>query len=291
VPRERLLAVNATMRILGSVGVVAGPALAGVLLAILDPGWVLGVDALTFLWSATLLTIVRRSAPALAAPAAAGGAEPRAAQERRGWREVVRAPWILAIVAQTTLIHLLVAGPLQTLAPAVAAHDYGGAPTYALWLSAAGAGTLLGGALLLAFAPARPLAAAALTMLLLAPAPLALALGVPAALVVGGFLLAGLVESVTGTLIDTTMQERLDPGSVARVSGCTGLVTLVALPSGTVLAGPVSALLGTGATLGAMAAAVPLLTLPVLLVPQIRAARSAAAGSEPGMSAGVPVQA
>jgi predicted MFS family arabinose efflux permease len=291
VPRERLLAVNATMRLLGSLGIVGGPALAGVLLTVLSPGWVLGVDALTFLLSATMLVLVwraagpaRRDEPAADEPAAPTGSD----RGHRGWREVLGTPWIAAIVLQTTLVHLLVAGPLQTLAPAVADHAYGGATAYALWLTAAGIGTLVGGALLLVVSPARPLLASAATMALLVAAPAALASGLPVSVVFAAFLLAGLVESVTGTLIDTTMQQRLAPDAVARVSACSGVVTLVALPAGTVLAGPVSGVLGVGATLGAMAAAVPLVTLPVLLVPQIRAARplaGAPGGGRPGAMA------
>ena len=42
-----------------SVGTIVGPAIAGVLVAVTDPGWAIGLDALTFAVSGALLTQVK----------------------------------------------------------------------------------------------------------------------------------------------------------------------------------------------------------------------------------------
>jgi MFS family permease len=53
-PRE-LTAANVASLTIHSVGFFAGPAIAGLLLALTDIGWVFAFDALTFLWSAVLV--------------------------------------------------------------------------------------------------------------------------------------------------------------------------------------------------------------------------------------------
>jgi MFS family permease len=83
VSEPRLQEANALLSLSWSVGKVIGPALAGVLLALGDPGWALAADALTFALSAAFLLGLRAPGLAVAGPrssascGAAGPSSPR----------------------------------------------------------------------------------------------------------------------------------------------------------------------------------------------------------------------
>lgn len=67
--RERIIAMDAW--VIGTVNVmnIAGPALAGVLLATIDTSWLFGFDAASFLFSALMLALMGRVLPPLELPA------------------------------------------------------------------------------------------------------------------------------------------------------------------------------------------------------------------------------
>src|SRR5690349_14952594 len=56
VSRARLQQANALLFVALSVGTIVGPALAGVLVAVTDPGWAISFDAITFSVSPAILT-------------------------------------------------------------------------------------------------------------------------------------------------------------------------------------------------------------------------------------------
>jgi hypothetical protein len=134
---------------------------------------------------------------------------------------------------------------------------------------------------MLRFSPSRPLLTATLALLLLSPAPAALAMHMPIAIVVFGYALAGLAEAMYGALWNTALQQRVPIDVLARVSSYDSLVSLVALPLGTLAAGPAAAALGTSTTLAICALVVPLATLPVLLVNGIRSNAPQTSAPEP----------
>jgi hypothetical protein len=79
---------------------------------------------------------------------------------------------------------------------------------------------------------------------------------------------------VGNTLIETAMQQEVEPGRLARVASIDLLLSLCLMPAGQVLAGPISNAVGTGATLilAGTVMSVPSL-LVLVLVPEVRSVR------------------
>jgi MFS family permease len=96
VPSDELVAANSRLSFTEGIAVVAGPAVAGILIAAFEPAGALGVDALTFLASFALIA-------AIAIPFAkdAAMAEPFRRAIRAGLSAVRRGPHIRALVVVT----------------------------------------------------------------------------------------------------------------------------------------------------------------------------------------------
>ena len=81
-----LTAANVASSTIESVGFFAGPAVAGVLLAVADVPVVFGFNALTFLWSAVLVALIQKPEAAEAAGESADEAEAGADEAKGGTR-------------------------------------------------------------------------------------------------------------------------------------------------------------------------------------------------------------
>jgi MFS family permease len=117
----RLQQANALRSLTESAGNVAGPALAGLLVATLGAGWALAVDAATFAVSAAFLAALRVPAGDAAAP----GSLRRDLAE--GWRAFRTRRWLLVANVHAALMNMLVLAPFFVLGPAVALRSLGGA--------------------------------------------------------------------------------------------------------------------------------------------------------------------
>ena len=63
VANELLTPAYATMQVIDQVGMVLGPALSGLVIAVVGLSWLYGIDALTFVWSATIMWRMSRAEP------------------------------------------------------------------------------------------------------------------------------------------------------------------------------------------------------------------------------------
>ena len=93
VSAERLQQGNALMSLSRSASNVFGPAVSGLLVATIGPGWVFAADAMTFAVSAASLLALRLPSQ----PSNAGGPG-FLAELAGGWREVVSRRWLLASI-------------------------------------------------------------------------------------------------------------------------------------------------------------------------------------------------
>jgi hypothetical protein len=245
-------------------GEVAGPAIAGILVAAVGSGEALLVDAGTFAVSALLLARVRVRE------------RPRDAPRQRflvdllaGWGEVRSRTWVWSIIGAFSLVNLLIA-PFYVLGPLVARRELGGAAAWAGILAAKGAGQLLGAVLSLRLRPAKPLRTAVLacglgflpTALLAARAP-AVAIAASAVVAGGGIMLFN-------TLWETTLQRHVPPEALSRVSAYDWFGSLTFQPIGFAVAGPVAIALGVTSTLWGAAALELVLVVSLLLVRDVR---------------------
>jgi hypothetical protein len=284
-PRDRLGDVNALLAVAQPAAQIAGPALAGILIAATSPAAAVGADAASYAASAVALAMLRLPRTELGLPCTEPGLPPTepgcpaalrpAARSLRreladGWAEFAARDWIWVPTVQFALFNLLTWGPYLVLGPVLAREYLGGARAWGAILACYGGGAILGGLLALGRRPRRPLAVANLATLGFALPPLALALHLPLVAVAAAALLAGL-GSALGSALEATVQQHLLPAGVLSRVGAFNMVGAFAFgPVAFIAAGPAAAALGPRAVLGFGAAWAALGTLAVFAVPSIR---------------------
>ena len=134
VPREQLKAAMALEWVRGNVGMIAGPAIGGVLIAAFGVPLTYGIDLATFLISLGFLALMRASP----APADADAPSLRAIKE--GLRYAGSRPELLGTYLVD--INAMLFGMPQALFPAIATR-YGGAGVLGLLLAAPAVGSLI----------------------------------------------------------------------------------------------------------------------------------------------------
>jgi len=274
VPPSRLQEANALLSFSRWMGKVAGPALAGILLALGSPGSALGIDAATFAVSAACLWGVR--APGVRPQ---GKSENFLAELRHGWREFSSRSWQVAIIVSLTFSNLIFPGAFMVLGPTVARESLGGSSSWALIAAAWGIGGLLGGLVALNIRPRRPLLVSESFVMFFALPVFLLAIPTATAVVALGALVGGATISLSEVLYETTQAQQIPPEALARVTAYDWLGSLALEPVGLALVGPVAAGLGISTTLWLSAVVLTLLQAAVLMVPSVR--RLEAATSEP----------
>ena len=262
VPAERRQSANATLSMLQTGSTVAGPALGGLTVAAFGAPAGFAVNAVSFLAAmvAALLLRVR---------AERGPRESMLTELGAGWREITRHRWLMSGLFGATVYHIA-NGVILVLVQVVAIERLGGAHAAGFIASAEGLGGLIGAAIALRCKPRRLLRAGWLTLMLM---PLwALAYVWPAELVA---VMAGAVIGYAGLIFfdvawETAIQDHVPQRLLGRVSSWDYLTSLIAMPVGNVLAGPLSAAYGTAKVLVGCAAVLLLSAASQLLVPSGR---------------------
>jgi predicted MFS family arabinose efflux permease len=286
---QHLQEANALLALTRSVANVTGPALAGLIVALIGTGEAVALDALTFAVSAVCLFLLPATPVADPAHAQPAG---MIAQLRAGWREVVTRTWLWRGLLAISAYHVFVLPAVFVLGPALANRQLDGASSWATIVAAFGVGSVVGNVIALRAPVRRPILVAAC----------ALVIGSTQALIIGsGFGTFGIaaLETVAGVAValfftfwDMSLQEQVPPGAVARVSSYDFTVSLGLMPLGLALAGPVSDALGLEETLRLMSAVSILVALGWLAAPSVRQLRRpSAAPPPPAPEAAVQVEA
>jgi MFS family permease len=262
----RLQEANALLGLTRSASFLVGPAVAGVLVATAGAGWAFAGDAASFAVSACFLARIR-------VPRDASAPRSRFLVElRAGWREVRTRRWVWTSIAFFSLWNLAI-GPLFVLGPFVAARSLGGASSWGVIVTCAGVGSLVGAAVALRWRPRRPLATGFMLFGLGALEPALLARPFPTALVATAAALGFGAAASANAMWLTTLQERIPPAAISRVSAYDWLGSIVFQPAGYVLVGPLVAALGTRSTLLLCASALAAASIGVSSLGAVRAVR------------------
>lgn len=244
---------------------LAGPTVGGLLVAFTDPATVFAIDAVTYLVSALFLLAIPRDTPV---------PRPRRSsmftELREGWTEFRSRRWVWTLVGQAALLHLSTIPAYQVLGPQIAADSLGGARSWGFILGGFGAGSVVGGLVMVRYSPRRPMLLAILGLLWFVPASIALALQAPLAVIVATGVLAGTGIGIYGTLWATVLQANVPSQVLSRVSAYDWFGSLVTLPLGFTLAGLLGGELGTAFPLLLGAGVVALSSVAVLAVPEVR---------------------
>ena len=267
VSRARLQQANGLLQVSRSTANVIGPAVAGLLVATVGPGWAFAADSATFVVSAVFLALLRLER------------EAREVQTRfvadlvEGWREFSSRTWVWVSVTHFAFFHLLVLAPFWVLTPLIADEELGGAGAYATILTAMGIGAILGGLLSLRVTPPRPLATAFVLILFEVPVYLALAAAAPVVAIAALAFVSAIAFNFAVTLWNTVLQANIPAHALSRVSSYDWLGSLVFLPAGYLLAGHAAESFGVSETLVFAAVWSVASTLVVLSLEPIRSLR------------------
>lgn len=260
VPAEQLQQANGSLRVAANVSLLLGLALSGVTVAWLGAGWALTLNALSFLISAVLTSLLTI------------GERPRKqssgwADLREGWREFSSRQWLWAVVG--------------VLGPLAAENHLGGARAWAVIVAAQALGAVAGAGLAARVRVERPILVAVLALLPSAVPIVLLGLGAPVWLIAVAMFGSGVSSDVFGVLWSTTMQREVPEEALSRVSSYDWFGSLAFAPLGLLAAGPAADAWGTDRMLFVCAALVVAATLGALLVPQVRTLRSPARAERP----------
>ena len=154
VPDEHLMQANSLIAMSQSAGIVLGPALAGVLIALFGAGSAIAIDAVSFLASAACLWLMSPR-PAEPLDDEAAGAT-FLAQLGEGWREVTSRVWLRSFMGVLAAYHLIALPCVLALGPIVADRELGGASSWAVIVTMFGVGSIIGATIGLRAAPAAP---------------------------------------------------------------------------------------------------------------------------------------
>jgi predicted MFS family arabinose efflux permease len=263
---ERLQQANGLRATAMAGGEIAGPVLAGALVAAAGAGYALAVDAATFGISALLLAGLRLP------PRVRREASTFIADLKDGWDAFRSRAWVWSIVASASIGNVLW-GSWSSLGPVVAEADLGGAAVWGGVLGAMGVGAFAGAVAGIRVRPRRPLVLASLAFSLFAAPVAMLAAGVPAPLVAAGALLAGGGMMLGGSIWESTLQRRVPAESLSRVSAYDWFGSLAFRPLGLIIWGPIAAAIGLHTALWVAAVLLFTTILAPLAVREVRTMR------------------
>ncbi len=242
-PEEQRLAANTVVSSLSFAATIAGPAIAGVLVAFVSSALVLGLDALTYVFLAALVARTRLPESRDVAPVDQAAA-------RGGFALLRSHPELLGLLALTWFFYLLY-GPVEVALPLHVTDDlHAPATLLGLYWMLFGVGAVLGG-----------LAVGALRQLPLWPVTVAIVVGwgilllpfgfdAPTLVTIACFTLGGAIYGPFVALSVTLMQATSPPRHLAAMLAARSAALLTASPLGTALGGPLTTALGPRATLG-----------------------------------------
>jgi MFS family permease len=269
---ERLQQANALMSLSRNVTGIAGPAAAGVLIALSSTGWAIAVDAATFAVSAAFLGAMR---PAFAKPAR----QRFITELREGWSEFTRQTWIWVSVIHFGLFHFTALASFFVLGPVIAKNELGGTSAYATIMVGAGIGSVIGSLLAMRFRLERQLVVCFLMVAIWPIALVGYAFALPVPVITAFALLGAIAMNFGGAFWFTALQEHVPAHARSRVSSYDWLGSWLFLPLGYVLVGPIAETIGYEATLLIAAGWTVVSSLGIIAIPSVRNLRTAAGES------------
>jgi MFS family permease len=256
---EELTAANVVANTISSVGMFAGPAIGGVLLALSGPAAVFAFNGAVLVWSAAFVIQVPHDQP------------PERAERPRLWPEltagfstVLRQPALRVIVGLTGA-QTLTSGALEVLLVVLAVNRLQAGNAGVGWLNTAiGVGSIVGAFVVAAVAARRRLATGFALGILVSVIPIAVVAAVSSlapALILFGVLGAGSVLVEVGGI--TLLQRSAENEVLGRVFAVLETTILAALAVGSLLAPALVHLLGARGALVVTGVFVPVLLLPL----------------------------
>jgi MFS family permease len=273
VPRDLLLQASAISRLATNAAQMGGAVVAGFCVAAFGPGWALAVCGAGSLVSVPMLLSIR------AAGTARAQGTGMLRDLRDGWAEFRSHTWLWAIVAQFGVVLMAWYGSFQILGPVVARAHLGGPAAWGAITAADAIGLIVGGIVSLRFTPRRPMLFVVVIGAAVAIAPLSLAMLWPLPLVCLASFGLGITVEIMMVQWTVALARHVPPGKLARVSSYDLLGSVMAMPVGALVAGPVAAAIGVSATQFGAAALIVVASALALIPRDVRTMRA----GDPGL--------
>jgi MFS family permease len=282
VPDSLLQEASAISRLVMNSGQMAGAAAAGLLVAVAGPGWALVLCGVGMVATVPMLLAIKASGPLPAGRAPADAPTPNMLTElREGWSEFRSHTWLWVIVAQFSVVMMAWYGAFSVLGPVVAREHLGGPAAWGAITAADALGLIAGGAAALRFTPRRPMLFVVVIGGAIAISPLSLAMVLPLpAVCIASFGLGVFVEMMM-VQWTVTMARNIPPEMLARVSSYDVLGSVMTMPAGALIAGPLGTAIGISHAQYAAAAAIVIASALALIPRDIRTMRNREAPAPP----------
>ncbi|WP_374115698.1 MFS transporter [Streptomyces sp. NK15101] len=261
---------NAVLRVVEALMTMAGPAAAGLLVAVWNAGAAFAVNGATFAVSAVCFLLMRLPPiPSDSVPRASLGAELAG-----GWREFRARSWLWGVISIWTVYGLTVAGPMVPLTASLVTEEHGAA-AYGVLMAVNGAGSAVGGLLAIRLRPRRPLAAGAVALLGLPVSLALLGTGAPVGVLGAGQFVGGAAFAFWLVMWSTSVQTHVPQEALNRMHAYDVAGSLLMMGVGRTLSGPVAAAVGTeevlltGAGIAVLVVAALLVARPIRTLPRI----------------------
>lgn len=291
VPAELMQEASAVSRLAMNGGQMGGAVLAGFVIAAIDamqgavggrptgPGWALAICGFGLLGTVPLMLSLRVTSPERTH-------QPGMLQElREGWSEFRSHTWLWVIVCQFSIVMMAWYGSFSVLGPVVARAHLGGPAAWGTITGAESLGLIAGGLISLRFKPRRPMRFVVLSGGSIAITPLALAMLWPLPAICATSFALGVAMEIMMVQWTVALATRIPPEKLARVSSYDAFGSIMAMPIGAVMAGPIAAWAGVSATQYGAAALIVVGSLLALIPRDVRTLRADQMGAP---AAGVP---
>jgi MFS family permease len=287
VPDRLLQEASALSRLVMNTGQMAGAAAAGLLVAAAGPGWALVLCGAGMVATVPMLMSIRATRPVAAGSApgsmAADAAPARSmiAELREGWSEFRSHTWLWVIVAQFGVVMMAWYGAFSVLGPVVAREHLGGAAAWGAITAADALGLIAGGMAALRFTPRRPMLFVVVTGGAIAISPLSLAMVLPLPAVCAASFGLGVFVEMMMVQWTVAMTRNIPPDKLARVSSYDVLGSVIVMPIGALIAGPLGTAIGTSRAQYGAAALIVIASALALIPRDIRTMRYSEAQAPP----------
>ena len=271
----RLQEANALLGLSRSAIDVAGPALSGAIVATLGFGVVFAVDAASFAASLVCLAAMRL-------PTRVERPERRSmvTEALEGLRAVRERRWMVAGLCGDVVFNFAFAAYF-VLGPTVVKAHFGGARDWGVIMTVASIGSVVAGAVVLRAKPRHPLRIGYAGGLVVPAVLLALAVPLPLPVLALGAGLVFFNVVVVNTFWVTMEQQHVPPELISRVDSLSWVVSVLVLPVGLVVVGPIADAVGVGTTLVGAAALGAASVLGILSVRDVRDLERLDVGDDP----------
>jgi len=265
VPEALLQPANAMLRLAQNSTMIIGTAAAGALVAAAGPGYAILVDGLTYFGGSAFIGAMRPRDGDV--PAARTNV---LTELREGWDAFRSRTWLWTIVVQFSFVNAVQSGSMNVLGPAIAKARLGGPAVWGAILAAQAIGYVVTGFLMIRLRVRRLLFFGTVCVFPMALPLLALVRPLSALAIGACAFLGGAALEVFGVAWYTVLQRETPRHLLSRVSAWDDFGSIVFVPLGLAVAGPVSETIGVRATLLGSAAIIVVTTALVLLVRDVR---------------------